>query len=180
MADITEIVAGSHWKGWRIAMWGIAAVLLSLPAIFSAPWTAGDFIVMGMMLGTACGAAELVAYASGNGAYRMGAGIAIGAAFLTIWVNLAVGMIGDEGDPLNLMFGGVLAIALVGAIVARFEAAGMVRAMIVAAAAQAAAGAIGLSTDTRGAVFSMLFSLPWLMSAGLFRKAARETVVPAA
>jgi hypothetical protein len=100
--------------------------------------------------------------------------MAVLAAFLTIWVNLAVGMIGEEGDPLNLMFVGVLLLALAGALLARFRAAGMAKAMLATAAAQAAAGAVGLSTDPRGGLFSMGFAVFWLLAAGLFALAARS------
>jgi hypothetical protein len=184
MADITEIVAGGRWAWWRLAMWGGAAVLLLSPAVamhFGAggvDWGAADFIAMAIMLGVACGACELVALASSSGAYRMAGGIAVGTAFLTVWINLAVGMIGSEDDPYNLLFGGVLAIALAGAVVARFEAARMVRAMAVTAVAQALAGALGLPSDPRGAIFSMLFAIPWLVSALLFQKAALEPDAP--
>jgi hypothetical protein len=179
MGDFAQIVAGERWRGWRIAMWGIAAGLLLLPAIAmrftpDVNWSASDFVVMGAMLGTACIACEAAARVSGNGSYRLAAAIAVGMAFVTVWANLAVGMIGDEGNPLNLLFGGVLAIALVGAIMAGFEAPGMARTMVVTGIAQALAGAAGLPSDPRGAVFSMAFALPWLLSAWLFRKAARE------
>ena len=58
--NITEIVAGRRWKGWRIAMWGTAAFLLLLPAVAmqftsEVDWGPGDFMVMGVMLLTACG-----------------------------------------------------------------------------------------------------------------------------
>ena len=179
MADITEIVAGRRWSYWRIAMWGAAAFLLLLPAIAmqftnEVDWDETDFIVMGVMLFAACGTCELAARASGNGAYRIGAVVAVGVAFLTVWANLAVGMIGSEDNHYNLLFGGVLALALIGAIVVRFEAAGMARVMVSAAIAQAALGAGGLSSDLRGGVFSTIFALPWLLSAALYWKASRE------
>jgi hypothetical protein len=179
MGHFMQMIEGERWRGWRTAMWGTAAVLLLLPLIamrFTAEvnWSGSDFLVMAVMLATACGACELAARASGNGSYRIAAAIAVGISFLTVWANLAVGMIGGEGNPLNLLFGGVLAIALTGAIVARFQPAGMARAMAITAAAQALAGAVGLSTDMRGAFLSMSFALPWLLSAWLFRKAARE------
>ena len=178
MADLTQILAGDRWSYWRIAMWGSAAVLLALPAIAmqlnasGVDWSAGDFIVMGVMLGVACGACELAARASANGSYRVAAGIAIGTAFLTVWVNLAVGMIASEDNPYNQLFGGVLVVALGGSVVARFRARGMAWAMIAAALAQPALGAIGLPLDQRGAIFSLLFAVPWLGSALLFRKIA--------
>jgi hypothetical protein len=77
MGDITQILAGERWRGWRIAMWGTAACLLA-------------------------------------------------------------------------------------------------SAMVVTGVAQGFAGAAGLATDPRGAVFSMAFALPWFLSAWLFRKGARE------
>ena len=179
MGDITQIVAGERWRGWRIAMWGTAAVLLLLPAVAmrftgAVDWDGRDFVTIGIMLLAACVTCELAARASGNGAYRAGVGIAVGTAFLTVWANLAVGMIGDEGNPVNLLFGGVLAIALGGAILIRFQPAGMARAMIVTALAQFVVSAIGLSFDVRGAILSMGFGVPWLLSAWLFWKAARE------
>jgi hypothetical protein len=63
---------------------------------------------------------------------------------------------------------------LIGAIVARFEARGMVRAMAAAATAQAIISAVGLSTDPLGAKFSMAFAIPWLVAAALFGSAARS------
>lgn len=180
MASITQLVAGGQWSRWRIAMWGSAALLLLAPAAAmrfttEVDWSISDFAVMGAMLASACGACELAARASGSGAYRLGAIVAVGAAFLTVWVNLAVGMIGSEDNAFNLLFGGVLALALAGAIVARFEPGGLARAMVLTAVAQAAASAAGLSSDPRGAALSMTFALPWLLSAALFRKAERES-----
>jgi len=180
VTDLTQILAGDRWSYWRIAMWGSAAVLLALPAIAmwlnaaGVYWTVSDFIVMGAMLGVACGACELAARASGNGSYRVAAGIAIGTAFLTVWVNLAVGMIGSEDNPYNQLFGGVLLLALGGSVAARFRPRGMAWAMVAAAVAQAVLGAIGLPVDQRGAIFSMIVALPWLLSALLFRRASRE------
>jgi len=102
MGDVTQIVTGQRWRGWRIAMWDSAAFLL-LPAIAmrftsQVDWDGRDFITTGIMLAGACATCELAARASGNGAYRAGAEVAVATAFLTVWANLAVGMIGDEGN----------------------------------------------------------------------------------
>ncbi len=45
------------------------------------------------------------------------------------------------------------------------------RVLVVTAIAQATVGAIGLSSDVPGAVFSMAFAGFWLIAAALFRKA---------
>ena len=66
---------------------------------------------MGMMFLIAGIGVECAVRASGDTAYRLGAGAAIATAFLLIWVNVAVGFLGDEGNPANLMFVAVLWVA---------------------------------------------------------------------
>jgi hypothetical protein len=180
MANEAASDGGRRGIPWRIFGWGTAALLLLLPLVANAPWTVSDFVVMGVLLGSVGLAFELIVRKSGSLAYRLGAVLAVVAAFLTIWVNGAVGMIGSEGNPYNLLFGGVLFVALIGAIVARFEPAGMARAMAAAAIAQAAVGAFGLSTDVRGGVLSVAFAGLWLLAAALFRKAAEQAPAAAA
>ena len=177
MANDTVRIEGV-WRTLRFAGWAFSAVLLILPAIAmqftsEVDWTASDFIVMGALLGTIGLTTEFLVRRSGNTAYRIGAVVAMATAFLTIWVNLAVGMIGDE-NPYNLLFLSVLVIALSGSILANFRAAGMARTMFAAAAAQALVAAFGFTTDPRGAIFSMIFALPWILAAALFGRAAQD------
>ncbi len=162
------------WSGWRIAGWSLPVLLLLLPWVANAPWTASDFVFAAVMFGSVGLAFEFIVRKSSDLAYRFGAGLAVVTAFLTVWVNGAVGMIGSEDNPMNLMFGGVLFVALIGAILARLEAAGMWRAMAAAAAAQTVAGAAGLPIDARGAIFSMAFAGLWLLAAAFFWNAAHE------
>lgn len=176
MAKEAEDTGGRRGIPWRIVGWGTAALLLLLPLVAKAPWTASDFAFMGVLVGSVGLAFEFIVRKSGSLAYRFGAALALVAAFLTVWVNGAVGMIGSEDNPFNLLFGGVLFVALIGAIVARFEPAGMTRAMVVTAIAQGVAGAVGLSTDVRGGVLSMAFAGLWLLAAALFRNAGREQI----
>jgi hypothetical protein len=83
-------------------------------------------------------------------------------------------MIGDEGNPYNLLFLGVIGVALIGSIVARFQPAGMGVAMLVAAVAQAGVGLGGMAADVLGGMLSAGFAGLWLISATLFRNAATE------
>lgn len=163
-------------------LWLGAAGLLTVPAIamwLDAPgvhWTASDFVVMGLLLATACGLYELGARISGSVAYRAGFGLAALTGFLTVWVNLAVGMLGDEGNPANLMFAAVLAVAAIGALLAWFRAAGMAKAMLAAGVAQLAAVAIALAMGGYAPLelgLSACFALPWFAAAVLFARAAR-------
>ena len=165
---------GGGMVPWRVVGWGTAAALLLLPYVANAPWTTSDYVVAGVLLGSVGLAFEVIVRRSRSLSYRLGAALAVVAAFLTVWANGAVGMIGSEENPYNLLFGGVLLLALVSAIVARFEAAGMVRAMAVTAAAQVAVSAFGFPADVRGAIFSMGFGGMWLLAAALFWNAARE------
>ena len=65
-----------------------------------------------------------------DAASRWATGFALVAAFLIVWLNAAAGLIGiEDDDPANLLYVGVLAIGLIGAIVARFQPGGMARAM---------------------------------------------------
>ena len=185
MADRARHGGGLRWSPWRVAGWSIPALLLLLPAVAmrftsEVDWTAADFLFAAALLGSVGLAFELIVRKSRSLAYRFGAVLAVVAAFLTIWVNAAVGMIGPEDNPYNLVFGAVLVVALVGSVLARFEAQGMARAMGVAAIAQAAAAAIGLAADVRGAVLSMAFAGLWLLSAALFRNSALEQAAAAA
>lgn len=174
MAKEAEMIGGSRGVPWRMIGWGTAALLLLLPLLANAPWTVSDFVFMGVLFGSVGLAFEFIVRKSGSVSYRVGSALALGAAFLTIWVNGAVGMIGSENNPYNLVFGGVIFIASVGVILARLKPRGMMRAMAVTAGAQLVAGAAGLSMDVRGAIFSMGFAGLWLLAAALFWNAARE------
>ena len=164
------------WPRWRIAGWGFAIFLLLVPFVAmqmtrDVNWTAADFLFAAVLFGSVGLAIEYLVRKSNSVAYRWGAALAVIAAVLTVWVNAAVGMIGAEDNPHNLLFGAVLFVALAGSILARFEARGMCRVMVATAIAQVAVAAAGLSTDQRGAMLSMGFAIPWLLAAALFRSA---------
>ena len=120
---------------------------------------------------------------SGNRAYRAAVGVAVVAAFLMAWVSLAVGIIGPEDNPLNLMYVGVYAVGFVGALLARYRARGMTLALLATAAAQGLVAAVATVTGivhadggmevVRQLVLNGFFAVMWLVSAGLFHRAAR-------
>jgi hypothetical protein len=63
---------------------------------------------------------------------------------LLVWTNLAVGIIGEPDELANLMYVGVLAVGILGAITARFRPAGMARALLATALVQALVAGIAL------------------------------------
>lgn len=166
---------------WRLIAWGGAAALLLAPLIamqFSdeAQWTAFDFIVAGVMLAVPLGVLELTLRATGNLAYRAGVAVALGTGLVMTWINLAVGIIGNENNPLNQMFFGVLLVGVVGAFVAKFRPRGMAAAMVATAVAQGAAAVVALIGGYFVVPLVGAFALMWLLSAWLFRKAADQTL----
>lgn len=174
---------GRRGRRWRIAAWGTAAALLLLPLIAmqfteEVNWTVGDFVFAGVLLFGSLGAYELAASASGSRVYRAGAGVAIVAALLLTWVNAAVGLTDSAADGLYL---GVVAIAILGGLAVRFRAVGMVWVMLTAAIAQVLIGVgalvMGLVPDFNPPAeilgLTAFFAALWLVSAWLFRAAAR-------
>ena len=63
--------------------------------------------------------------------------MAVVAALLLVWLSLGVGIIGKDGDPAIVMYFGVLAIGIAGALIARLRPLGMTRALLATALAQA-------------------------------------------
>jgi hypothetical protein len=115
-------------------------------------------------------------------AYRAAVGVALAAAFILVWLSLGVGVIGADGDPANMMYFGVLAVGLIGAIIARFRPHGMARALFATALAQALVAVIALifglgypwSPPLEILVLNGFFVALFVGSALLFRYAARE------
>ena len=172
-------------RPWKIASWSAAALVLVVPLIAmqftdEVNWSAADFVMAGALVLGVGTALELAVRRTRDAAYRWAAGLALAAAFLLVWLNGAVGVIGSEGNVVNLLFGGVVAVALAGALVARFRPHGMARAMAAAALAQAvvATGALvaGLTAPERDPIEVAVlwgFVALWAGSAVLFQKASR-------
>ena len=184
---MTAIMATGHGQGWRVAGWGLLATLLALPAVAmqfttEVSWTALDFIMMGIMLGVLGVGFELLIRFSTNWWHGVGMAVGLVTAFLLIWVNLAVGIIGSERNDANFLFAGVLAVAVGGASIARLRSMDLARAMLATAVAHtlvagiALAGGLGVDGpawpwDLIGT--TVMFDGMWLFSALLFHRAAR-------
>jgi hypothetical protein len=165
----------------------VAALILLLPLIgmqFSdeVSWGPGDFLIAGMLLGGTILAYALLTRQKTNLTYKLGAGLAVMSALFLIWMNLAVGLIGNEENPANLMYLAVLAVGLIGAGIARFQPRGMALAMFAMALAQALVAvialAMGLHQYPGGSVAVIVnlngfFVVLYVVSALLFRQAAK-------
>lgn len=136
-------------RKWRIIGWSVVVAILLAPLIgmqFSdeVAWTLSDFIIAGIMLGGTGLIIELAVRKSRNGSYRVGVAVAVITSLLLLWINGAVGIIGSEDNPLNLMFFFVILVAFLGSILTRFQADGMARTMVAAAVTQAVVAIVAL------------------------------------
>jgi hypothetical protein len=182
----------------RLSAWGaVVAFILLIPLVAmqfteEVDWGLFDFVFMGALLfGTAL-TYELVATKGGTVAYQAAVGVACAAGLLLVWMNAAVGIIGD--GPINLLYFGVLAVGFIGAFIAHFEPRGMSRALFATALAQMSVPLIALATWKAGwqdvlidpssphppfhpgvlqvLVLNAFFAALWVASGLLFRHAA--------
>ena len=176
--------SGRGWSPWRIAGWSFAGLLLLLPAVAmqftdQVNWTVSDFIFAAVLILSVGIPLEIVVRKTGNMAYRAAVLFALAAAFLLVWINGAVGIIGSESNDANVMFGGVLAVAFVGSIIARGRALGMTVVMIAAACSQVTVALLAFlgryhdpGSEMQLLGITGMFVTLWCASAALFWQAA--------
>lgn len=166
----------------------VTACILMIPLVamqFSdeVVWTMSDFIFAGVLLFGTGLAYELISRRSGSSAYKCAIGIGVVTGLLLIWINGAVGIIGNENNPANLMYFGVLAIGMIGAIISSFRASEMSRTLILMAIAQMLVPMIALHfakpeiTVDPGLIgvfaINAVFAFFWLSSAMMFRRSIK-------
>ena len=106
-------------------------------------------------------------------------------AFLLIWINLAVGIIGSEDNPANLMYFGVLAVLALGSLLALLRPLGMARALFATALAHAIVSVVAvlitpwsLKSNLKTLALNLFFVALWAASAWLFRRSSLITPAP--
>src|SRR5689334_21872033 len=109
-ASMAEFVGGGGRRGipWRLVGWGGAVLLLAAPFV-------------AVLFGIVGGALELAVRFSPNRAYRGAAALSLLGTLLTIWANLAVGIVGSEHNPANQWFFTALLIGIAGGCIGRFR-----------------------------------------------------------
>ncbi|MBD3221286.1 hypothetical protein GF314_08575 [bacterium] len=154
-------------------------------------WSWFDVLVMGLLLFGAGTAFVLISRRGPGTTYRVAVGLAVASTLLLIWMNLAVGIIGAEDNPANLLYAGVVAVELVGIGLARLRPHGMQRALLATAAAQFLVPVTALIVwrpplDTADAVMGVMgvfilnsfFVALFVAAALLFRRARRSASAP--
>jgi len=169
----------------RLIVWSIIIILILLMILamrFSAEVQYNEAVAYSILLLAVGGAYELWQWLkTQNRTYRFAFGVGLLGAILIGWANGAVGIIGSENNPANLMYGAVFAVGLIGALLARFKPQGMTLTLLAAALVQflipfialfiwpaqaswGEAGVIGVL------VINTIFAVPFVVSALLFFK----------
>lgn len=172
----------------RIAV--VVGLLLLIPFVAmqftdEVNWDLFDFVIMGAVLFSIGLSYELIGKRSSKTVYRAAFGAGLLGAFLLFWVNGAVGIIGGENQPANLLYGAVFVVGLIGSLIARFKPRGMARTLFTAAGIQVLVPVAAFfiwpppTTSWSPSVFgvfalSVFFAILFLLSAILFQRAAYE------
>ena len=168
---------------WALAILEILMIpLVAMQFTSEVNWSLSDFIIMGIILFSIGLTYELIARKSKKTVYRAAFGVALAGVFLLLWVNGAVGIIGSEDHPANLMYGAVLIAGILGSFISRLKSKGMMITLFVMAlfqflvpifalifgpanASWGEAGVIGVF------VLNVFFIMVFVISAMLFRSA---------
>lgn len=163
----------------------ISTVLLLVPitasfALESWNWSRGDYVFAWVVLSVVSIALTFLLTGTGNFIYKIAAGAAVLGAFLLVWINGAVGIIGESDS--NLMYGGVLAVLILGSAIARLRAHEMSLVLYATALAQFLVPVIALLLSEQdfspGVLQVFVLNGAWvilfLFSAIMFRNAAQD------
>ncbi len=166
---------------WRILGWGSAVALVLAPLVAmqftsDVQWDKTDFIIATVIFGIIGALVELTVLLTANPFSRAGGFLTILAGFMVLWANLSVGMIGDAGNPVNLLFGVVLLIAVAGAWLSILHRLILPTFMLAAGVTQFAIGLFAgiLGSDFRGGLFTILLSTLWWLASVFFAIAGRS------
>jgi len=142
-------------------------------------WTAFDFVFAWVLLSGAGLAFVFIASRSKNTIYRAATGLTVLTALLLVWANGAVGLIGNEDNPANLLYGAVPAVLFLGSILVWFRARGMSYVVFAAALTQLLVPLVAFfiwqpSIDQnliKVVAVSSFFAVLWAGAALLYRRA---------
>lgn len=179
----------SLWKSPAL----VTALILLIPLLGNHfvngwNWNLRGFILVGTLVFGIGLTYELVTRNVDTIAYRAAVGVAFVTSFLLVWMNFV--QAADDVNPSAVMYFVVPLVGIIAAALARFQPAGMARALFATALAQALVLAIALirnlqitywtSAVSRGFGLNAFFVVLFVGSALLFRAAARGESAPGA
>lgn len=175
-------------SGYSATLAAVTACLLLIP--FTAmqytnevAWNVSDFVIAGTLLFGTGIAYKLMAIRSENVIYKLAVGLALTTGLCLIWANLAVGIIGSESAPINMLYFGAIAVGIIGAIIARFKPRGMANTMLSTAFAIALIAIAAIITESGSRASQLMgivlingfFIMIFLGAAWLFNYSTEKT-----
>ncbi len=165
-----------------------AALLLIIPLTASfitseMQWTLSDYVLVWVMLFTTGIIYMFVSRLSSDNTYRAAVALAVVTGLLMVWSNLAVGIIGNEDNMINVVYFIILMLGFIGAFFVRFQSGGLSRVlggMILLLAAVASYALLsGMQHMPESSVMEiigvhMFFITPLSISAILFHQHSKE------
>lgn len=145
-------------------------------------WSPFDFVFAGTLIFGTGLIYELVASRGSFGIYRAAVGLSLLTMFLLVWVNAAVGIIGDGENPTRPLYLGVVMVLFLGSVIARFRPHAMTKVLFITAFAHVLVPVIAFFAwrplfnappgVARVFLLNAFFVLLWVGAGLLFRRAA--------
>jgi hypothetical protein len=162
----------------RVALGALAVLMVPLVAsqvVEGWHWGAGSFVFVYVLFFVTGMVYAVIARKMGAWTYKAGVGVALVAGFALGWSNMV--QVADSGHPENLVYYSVLAVGVVGALLARLQARGLARTLFVMAATLALIAVIlpsGAPPDMarRMAIGHGVYVALFIASGLLFRRAS--------
>ena len=181
----------------RLIMWAVVALLILLIFLIKQLTNFGqvevqwnEAIAYGVILLVAGGFYELWQWLkTRTRTYRIAFSVGLTGVFLLGWVSGAVGVIGSENNPANLMYWAIPVVLLIGSLISRFKPSPMARTLFTTAIVQMLIPVVALFIWPANAswgeagvvgiiVFNTIFAvLFFVASALLFRREASYSKV---
>ena len=166
---------------WAIVGVLIVVLLAVMPFTDEVQWN--EAVAYGVILLLAGGAYEMWQWLMTRElTYRIAFCLGLAGLLLLGWVSGAVGIIGSENQPVNLMYWAVPAVLFIGSLFSRFKPRGMAYTLFATALVQVLIPIVALTISQEVSwgnagvvgvfVFNSIFALLFFGSALLFRRAA--------
>ncbi|WP_069132144.1 hypothetical protein [Rhodohalobacter halophilus] len=96
-------------------------------------WSLSDFIIAGILIFGTGLSYILITNLFKSSTFRIAVGFSLLSGLFLIWSNMAVGLIGSENNPINLLYFLVIFTGIAGAFISRFKPRGLANTMFSAA-----------------------------------------------
>lgn len=146
-------------------------------------WSLGDFVFAFVMIfGTGLAYLLISRKSAGITSYKVAVAIGLLAGFLLIWINAAVGIIGE--GPINMLYPGMLLIGIIISFVSRLKPEGLSKAMFITAFLVALVPIIALLVGTadftpsivKVFILNSFFVILFIISGMFFRRSTTKLV----